>query len=81
MILAVQADDARQLGPEKRAVSKYAAANDWITSISVLAEETLRDRWRIVLEIDAIGSLDPKIVVMDQRIVAEAHFARDCFNQ
>ena len=81
VVLAIQADDAGQLGPKEGAVGKHAAANDGVTSIPVLAEETLRDRWRIVLEIDAIGPFHPKIVMMDQRVVAEAHFTRDRLHQ
>lgn len=58
-----------------------AAADDGVAAITVLPDQTLGDRCGIVLEIDAIGPRHSEIIMMDERIVTEAHLTRDGFRQ
>jgi hypothetical protein len=81
VVLSVELYEAGKIRPKEGTVCENAAPYDGIAAIPMLADQTIGNRFRIVLEIDAVRPRHAKIVMVDQCVVAEAHLAGNGFHQ
>lgn len=80
-ILPGKGDDLVEIGPEEGPIRKEAAPNDGIAPKLALIEQAVNNGRGIVPDIDPVGTLAGKRVMMDEGKVPKADFARQACHQ